>query len=259
MKLLLIGRSPKNDIVISDATVSGTHAQLIIGEGNIITLVDLNSTNGSFVNGQKIVGERILSQYDTVKLGESLFVWQKYIPQPQAPHIQEKPTPVQVNVQVQTPAPVAQHQASSIPYQPANTAHSQVHSTVKPKSRGGWYTAFILLLIPVLIYIGLSMSGRSLGSIMNLPKTIQLDVRCNRIEDLLVTTMVSVDVFNHSDRRHSGITIRLTGFDGAGNQIIEKVVSLLEPLDAQTSRVKPVTLPARTRSCKCEILNSSPQ
>lgn len=50
-----VGRlAGKADIVIPIATVSGLHAQLERGEGNIIFVTDLGSTNGTYVDSKKI-------------------------------------------------------------------------------------------------------------------------------------------------------------------------------------------------------------
>ena len=79
MELLHIGREATNDIVISDDTVSGQHAQLII-EDQKVTLVDLNSRNGSFVNGEQIDQPYELKEGDMVVLGATLFEWQSHLP-----------------------------------------------------------------------------------------------------------------------------------------------------------------------------------
>ncbi len=52
-KGLTVGRRPGNDLVIHDASVSGRHARFSI-EGDHVVLVDLASTNGSFVDDQRI-------------------------------------------------------------------------------------------------------------------------------------------------------------------------------------------------------------
>ena len=46
-----LGRRPYNDIVIDNLAVSGEHA-VILMSGSEVTLEDLNSTNGSYVNGK---------------------------------------------------------------------------------------------------------------------------------------------------------------------------------------------------------------
>ena len=49
-----IGRNRDNDIVINVAEISSHHATLTLMDDNSYLLEDLNSTNGSFVNGKKI-------------------------------------------------------------------------------------------------------------------------------------------------------------------------------------------------------------
>lgn len=62
-----IGRRNFNDIVINHRSVSGEHA-LITREGADLYLEDLNSTNGTFVNGRYIKRQR-LQHNDTVEFG----------------------------------------------------------------------------------------------------------------------------------------------------------------------------------------------
>jgi hypothetical protein len=50
---ITIGRHETNDIVLPELTVTGKHALLKVEDG-IITLTDLGSTNGTFVNGERI-------------------------------------------------------------------------------------------------------------------------------------------------------------------------------------------------------------
>ncbi len=79
-RLIKVGRSQENDIVISDASVSKFHLELFFdGEGNAF-LTDKNSTNGTFVNGLKINGSVQLSEFDIVKAGNSEPIkWKEFI------------------------------------------------------------------------------------------------------------------------------------------------------------------------------------
>jgi pSer/pThr/pTyr-binding forkhead associated (FHA) protein len=52
-ELVTIGRAPDNAIHLGDPSVSGKHAQLVAA-GDTYHLVDLDSTNGTRVNGQPI-------------------------------------------------------------------------------------------------------------------------------------------------------------------------------------------------------------
>jgi pSer/pThr/pTyr-binding forkhead associated (FHA) protein len=64
-----IGRADYNDLVLPDDSVSSAHAKLQRREG-VWVLTDLNSTNGSFVDGEKVSGEAMLSPGATLKLGD---------------------------------------------------------------------------------------------------------------------------------------------------------------------------------------------
>src|SRR5215469_15364333 len=68
---LIIGRDITNDIVINDPEVSRHHAKLTRG-GSGYTLEDQGSTNGSFVNGQRLTGARPLNNGDLIGLGETV-------------------------------------------------------------------------------------------------------------------------------------------------------------------------------------------
>jgi pSer/pThr/pTyr-binding forkhead associated (FHA) protein len=61
-----LGRKSENDVILSDPHVSRYHAQILFEEGYFI-LVDLNSTVGTSVNGQRIT-QSILSPGDVISL-----------------------------------------------------------------------------------------------------------------------------------------------------------------------------------------------
>jgi pSer/pThr/pTyr-binding forkhead associated (FHA) protein len=63
-----VGRRPYNDVVIDNLAVSGEHAVLQMS-GNDVYLEDLNSTNGTFING-KAVKKQLLNDSDTVEIGK---------------------------------------------------------------------------------------------------------------------------------------------------------------------------------------------
>jgi hypothetical protein len=66
---LSIGRDPQNDVVIHDRRVSRRHAEIRLRLGRF-TLYDLQSTNGSTVNGRR-VAEVVLSDGDRIVIGGS--------------------------------------------------------------------------------------------------------------------------------------------------------------------------------------------
>jgi pSer/pThr/pTyr-binding forkhead associated (FHA) protein len=63
-----LGRRPYNDIVIDNLAVSGEHAVLQM-VGNDVFIEDLNSTNGTYING-KAVKKQLLNANDTVEIGK---------------------------------------------------------------------------------------------------------------------------------------------------------------------------------------------
>lgn len=63
-----VGRVDENDVVVADASVSGSHCE-IIKNGEDFILKDLGSTNGTFINGRRIEEER-LQPGTKLKLGE---------------------------------------------------------------------------------------------------------------------------------------------------------------------------------------------
>jgi len=67
-----IGRSWDNDIKIKDDSVSRHHAQVLIDPAtDTVCIIDLNSTNGIYVNGQRIQGVVSLAAKDNILIGET--------------------------------------------------------------------------------------------------------------------------------------------------------------------------------------------
>ena len=64
-----IGRADFNDVVIADPSVSTSHAKLQRRD-DVWMLTDLGSTNGTFVEGERLSGEVALGPGTTVKFGE---------------------------------------------------------------------------------------------------------------------------------------------------------------------------------------------
>jgi len=70
-----IGRADYNDLVVPDPSVSTSHAKLQRREG-IWVLVDLDSTNGTFVDGERVKGEAPLAPGATVRFGDVQLVFE---------------------------------------------------------------------------------------------------------------------------------------------------------------------------------------
>ncbi len=81
--IITLGRDITNDIVINDPEVSRHHCRLTRGGGGY-TMEDLGSTNGTFVNGQRLTGARPLAGGDMIGLGETVTLgYESTIPAPE--------------------------------------------------------------------------------------------------------------------------------------------------------------------------------
>jgi Inner membrane component of T3SS, cytoplasmic domain/Domain of unknown function (DUF4388) len=69
-KQLIIGRSSELDIVLVEDMVSRKHAKITLAQGKI-SIEDLGSTNGTFVNGEKVKSSR-LKEGDRILVGTSI-------------------------------------------------------------------------------------------------------------------------------------------------------------------------------------------
>ncbi len=66
--ILTIGRDADNDTVIDYPIVSRFHAQIRRRDGSFY-LIDLNSSNGTFINGKQLKGKRVLRAGDVIRIG----------------------------------------------------------------------------------------------------------------------------------------------------------------------------------------------
>jgi pilus assembly protein CpaF len=64
-----MGRLSGNDLVLNKGNVSKYHAKLVLKDGKYI-VVDLKSTNGTFVNGKKIEGPQVVKPSDKIYVGD---------------------------------------------------------------------------------------------------------------------------------------------------------------------------------------------
>lgn len=68
---IIIGRDATCDIVINDAEISRRHSKMTM-QGNGYVLEDLGSTNGTFVDGQRLMGPHPLQPGELVLFGENV-------------------------------------------------------------------------------------------------------------------------------------------------------------------------------------------
>src|SRR5215211_3251872 len=77
---LIVGRAPTCDLSVADPTISRRHAELIVDEEQV-TLRDLGSSNGTFVNGHKVAAAT-LEVDDLIAFGKVAFRLATYVPTP---------------------------------------------------------------------------------------------------------------------------------------------------------------------------------
>jgi hypothetical protein len=132
---LTIGREVGSDVFINEAEVSRRHARLTLQAGNYL-LEDLGSTNGTFVNGQRLMGPRVLQPGDAILLGENVSLAFELAPfDPNAapvgaPPPKEEPLPNQF----EAPVPQAMPRPDFTPQPPAAAQEAYTSSPVEAYS-----------------------------------------------------------------------------------------------------------------------------
>lgn len=79
-----LGRHPSNSVQLLDKIVSKEHC-VIVQSGNEYILQDLGSLNGTFINGERVAGERALRDGDEVALGSTRAIFHQDMSRMPAP------------------------------------------------------------------------------------------------------------------------------------------------------------------------------
>lgn len=110
MRIITIGRSSSNDIVINDPLVTrDVHCQIIQDDAGHYYLVDFHSKNGTYINGTRRSGEVALSESDIIRIGNTTLPWQTYFKKrsiPQSP-ISDPPIPPHNPQPIEGPKPLS--------------------------------------------------------------------------------------------------------------------------------------------------------
>ena len=76
----MIGRSADADVRIEDRYASGVHAR-IYSRGASYYVEDMNSTNGTLLNGERLEGEVRLKDLDQIQIGGTEFRFELDVPE----------------------------------------------------------------------------------------------------------------------------------------------------------------------------------
>jgi predicted component of type VI protein secretion system len=123
---IVIGRDVSADVVINTAEVSRRHVRLYL-DGGVYIVEDLGSTNGTFINGQRLTTPVPLRSGDIIMLGEAATLeYEATQYDPNATMISPSggtavvspPRPASVKPQTLTPPPRAQSYAGQVPAGP---------------------------------------------------------------------------------------------------------------------------------------------
>ncbi len=69
-KTIILGRNRDIDLPLPDLKLSRRHCQITF-DNDVVTVKDLNSTNGTFLNGMRVVEETVLNPFDRVVVGDT--------------------------------------------------------------------------------------------------------------------------------------------------------------------------------------------
>lgn len=156
---LNIGRDSTNEITINDAEVSRRHARLTFQGGKYV-LEDLGSTNGTFVNGQRLAGPRVLKAGEVVSFGEQIvLVFEVNTNDPGATMVSPRAAAVpSISRPLTPPPPPPADYVGSVPASPAPAMSAPASTPIKrtnilPIIIGVAVLFFVCLCVGVLWYI----------------------------------------------------------------------------------------------------------
>ncbi len=101
-KRLSVGRSKENDLAIADGSVSKNHASLVINTEGKFMVADTGSTNGTFINGNRIAYGRAfeINEGDKVIFGTVEIFFKRLPKMTEFVVNEEEPAPTQAGIQI---------------------------------------------------------------------------------------------------------------------------------------------------------------
>ncbi|PWH13363.1 MAG: hypothetical protein DDG60_10400 [Anaerolineae bacterium] len=166
--VITIGREAGNTIVINDAEVSRKHSQLTLQGGKYV-LTDMGSTNGTFVNGQRITGAHVLVPGEVISLGEQITLLFESLAQ-----IDPNATMLSASARV-APAPRPAPAPAPVPVSPAPRGYAgQVPAGPEPSAvepapaSGGGNRTLVITAVVILLLLCCCVGGLFIYDYVNL-------------------------------------------------------------------------------------------
>jgi pSer/pThr/pTyr-binding forkhead associated (FHA) protein len=148
-----VGRADFNDIVLAEPSVSTTHAKLQRREG-LWVISDLGSTNGTFVEGEPVVGETDLAPGTTIRFGDVAVLFEPH--DNEVPARQAEGTRVMDRVDAEPARPPTADEARTAEARPARRPIRA--ATPKPSGPPAWLVALLVMIGLVIAYLLLTHS-----------------------------------------------------------------------------------------------------
>jgi pSer/pThr/pTyr-binding forkhead associated (FHA) protein len=143
-----VGRADYNDIVIADPSVSTTHAKLQ-RKDDVWVLTDLGSTNGTYVEGEPVIGETALTPGTTLRFGDVAAFFE--------PH--DEPPPVGSRAAGPAVEQVPPWVGDAPPAEPRPAARRPIRAAApKPSGPSMWLLSLIVLAAIAIAYVLLTSS-----------------------------------------------------------------------------------------------------
>jgi len=146
-EVTLLGRDVTNDIVLGDPEVSRQHARFTHTPAGYI-MEDLGSTNGTFVNGERLVTARALAAGNLLGFGENVTVTFDSLSPEAAATIMAGA--------IRTVPPARVQPSATPPPPPPPTPAGIPADAIKPTSRRSWVMAgcgCLVLVVTCLVFL----------------------------------------------------------------------------------------------------------
>jgi len=146
-----IGRDTNNGISINDAEISRKHAKMEL-RGSAYVIQDLGSTNGTFVNGNRISGVQVLNANDLVSFGENIILMYELVADPNATMLSTKAPKTAAKAHKPAPAPAPAPAPVAAPAYSGQVPAAPPAASA-PAKKGNSKIVLIIILVVVLCII----------------------------------------------------------------------------------------------------------